>query len=67
MKLVKKFMVNPVGSFLGRLQHQKLLLNTRLDRFCMGKFQTQKLIRPVVLKDADTHEEQPLFYVCSKF
>jgi hypothetical protein len=32
-----------------------VVLSTRLDRICMGKFQTQKLIRPVILKDAETH------------
>jgi hypothetical protein len=30
-------------------------LFNRLDRFCMGKFQAQKLIWPVILKDADNH------------
>jgi hypothetical protein len=39
------------------LSGQKLLgeeLSSKLERFCMGKFQTQKLIRAVVL-DADTY------------
>jgi hypothetical protein len=27
----------------------------RLERFCMGKFQTQKLIRPIVRKDVYTY------------
>jgi hypothetical protein len=33
----------------------------------MGKFKTQKLKRAVVLKVADTHKEQLLFYDFSKF
>jgi hypothetical protein len=33
----------------------KVKVYIRLERFCMGKFQTQKLIRPIVLKDADTY------------
>jgi hypothetical protein len=40
---------------------------TRLERFCMGKFQTQKLARAVVLKDAETYKKQLLFYNFSKF
>jgi hypothetical protein len=33
----------------------------------MGKFQTQKLIRPIVLKDAFTYEKPLLFHDFSKF
>jgi hypothetical protein len=40
--------------FLLGLQIKENRLHSRLDRFCMGKFQMQKLIRPVVLKDGDT-------------
>jgi hypothetical protein len=32
-----------------------LIIFIRLERFCMGKFQTLKIIRPVVLKDAYTY------------
>jgi hypothetical protein len=30
-------------------------LGSRLEHFCMGNFQTQKLARPVVYKEVDTH------------
>jgi hypothetical protein len=33
----------------------------------MGKFQTQKLMRPIVLKDAYTYKKQLLLYDFPKF
>jgi hypothetical protein len=40
----------------------------RLERFCMGKFQTQKFKRAVLsLKVADTHKEHFLFLRLFKF
>jgi hypothetical protein len=38
-----------------------------LERFCMGKFQTQNLTRAVVLKDVNTYYEQRLFHDFAKF
>jgi hypothetical protein len=32
-----------------------LQICSRLERFCIGKFQAQKLTRAVVLKEADTY------------
>jgi hypothetical protein len=42
-------------------------MNIRLDCVCMGEFQTQKLINPVVSKDEDTHKKQLLFHDFSNF
>jgi hypothetical protein len=46
---------------------QRGTVSSRLERFCTGKFQTQKMIRPYVLKNAYTYQKQLLFYDFSKF
>jgi hypothetical protein len=52
--MIMEWFQSTLASRILSCQHRSNL-STRLERWYMGKVQTQKLIRPVVLNDAFTH------------